>query len=112
MDEEKNQETQENVPKVDSPEVASVKDDLGAYMAVEGLASTEGGKVLLLNLQRTVASDVETVISLFRGSDVDLRCAVAKLSADLTLYRVLKRAPENARLAKEELAKLLEIEKD
>lgn len=98
--------------KEESTEVKGVKKDLADFMAVEGLANSEGGKVLIENLKISIAADVETIISLFKGSEMDIRCAIAKLSSHLTLYRILKRAPENARLAKEELSKLLEEDKN
>ncbi len=104
------EESQEN--KQESAEVKSVKKDLGDYMAVEGLAQTEGGKVLVNSLVDSICSNVESILSLVKSPEMELRYAVMKLASNLNMYRILKRAPENARLAKEELSKLLEEDKN
>lgn len=98
--------------KQESAEVKAVKKDLGDYMAVEGLAQTEGGKVLVNSLVDSICSNVESILSLVKSPELELRCAVMKLASNLNMYRILKRAPENARLAKEELSKLLEEDKN
>lgn len=90
-----------------SAEVLEVKEDLGNYKALSALADSEGGKLLLTNLQNDIAADVTSIMSLFRGEELALRCAVAKLVADFSLYRVLRNADENVKLADEALAELL-----
>lgn len=106
------EDSQENRVVEDTTEVKEIKKDLGDYMAVEGLVHTEGGKVLVENLKLTIAANVEAIISLLKEPDIEIRCAIAKLAANLNLYRALKRAPENAKLAKEELSKLLEEDRN
>lgn len=96
----------------DSPEVIQIKEDLGDYKALSSLADSEGGRLLLTNLRKDIASDVESIMGLFRGADLDLRCAVAKLVADFNMYRVLRNADENVKLADEALAELLKSEKN
>lgn len=87
-----------------------VQEDIDKYKAIAAIAEQEGGKILVAGLKEDIAADIENILSLFRGEDMDLRCAVAKLKADLALYRILKRSPENAKLAVGALEKLLEIE--
>ena len=94
----------------DSPQIKEVKDDLDKYAALSAIANQQGGKILVDGLKTDITNDVETIISLFRGEEMELRCTIAKLKADLTLYRVLIHAEQNATLAKEELTKLLELE--
>jgi hypothetical protein len=97
--------------RVDPPAVKEVKDDLDKYQSLAAVANLPGGKLLIDGLKTDIANDVEAIISLFSGEEIAIRCAIAKLKADLALYRVLIRAEENVRLAKDELSKLLEDEK-
>ena len=87
-----------------------VVDDIHKFKAITAIANQEGGKILIDNLREDIKTDVEGIIGLFRGDEIELRCAIAKLKADLGLYRVLIRAEDNAKLAEEALAKFLEIE--
>lgn len=95
----------------DSPEVKEIKDDLDKYKSLLALTHQDGGKLLLTMLQADISADIETIMSLIRSPDIDLRCAVAKLKADLGLYRVLKRAEENVILAEDALKSVLETQK-
>ena len=101
---------QEVPPKPDTPQVKVVKDDIGEYKAIAAIANQEGGKLLIDKLKKEILDGVDTIMDLAKGSEIDLRCAVVKLKANVTLLRVLNRAPENARLAEEELSKLLKEE--
>ena len=83
--------------------VAEVK----TYKGLTVLAQSEGGETLLAHLKERIASDVETIRSLLKGSDVDIRSAIAQLNADLYVYRVLLNADQNAKIATEELDTLL-----
>lgn len=99
-----------NQQKPDSPQVKEVKVDLKRAAALEAVANSEGGQIILDSIRRDITDDIETVMSLFKGAEMDLRCAVAKLKGDLALYRILKRAPEGAKLTRDELSRLLEEE--
>lgn len=98
--------------KPDSPQVKEVKDDLGTFKAIEAITHQEGGKILMSRMKDEIRDDIESILSLARGAEMDLRTAVIKLKADLNLYRVLKRSKANVRLAEEELSKLLEDESE
>lgn len=87
-----------------------VQEDIDKHKAIAAIAEQEGGKILIEGLKASIAGDVETILSLFRGEEMNLRCAVAKLHADLSLYRILKRAPEYAKIAEGALEKLLQAE--
>lgn len=90
--------------------VEEVRDDVKRYKAIAAIADQEGGKILITSLRTDIADGVETILSLLRGDEIDIRCAIAKLKSDIALYRVLLRASENAKLSEGELNKLLEIE--
>lgn len=96
--------------KLDTPEIQEVKDDLGKFKALAALSNQEGGKILLEAQKSAITDSIELIMSLFRGEEMLLRCAVAKLIANLDLYRVLKRAEQNAKLTEEELSRLLELD--
>lgn len=94
--------------KPDTPEIKEAKDDLDRAKAIAAVMNQEGGKLLLGALREDILSDVESLISLFKAPETELRVAVLKLRADLNMYRVLKRASESATLIEEALSKLLE----
>lgn len=93
---------------MDTPEKKEMLDDLDRYKALDAIVNQEGGKVLLATFRTIIAQDVENILSLFRGEEMALRCAVAKLQVDLSFFRVLIRAKENAKLTEEALEKLME----
>jgi hypothetical protein len=102
---------QEPQPKQpDSPEVVEVKEDLGNYKALSALVDSEGGKIVFRTLQKDIAADVETIISLYNGDEMALRCAVVKLKVDYNMYRLLRNADPNVKLAEEKLSELLKSE--
>lgn len=88
-----------------------VINDLEKFKALEAVSESEGGKILIDTLKGDIRDDIETIMSLFKGDEMELRCAVAKLKSDLTLLRVLLRSKENVKLTEEELQRLTEIEK-
>ena len=90
--------------------VKEVRDDLSKFKAIQAVVDQEGGQILLGTLKEDICSGVEAVIALIKAPEIELRTSVAKLQANLNLYRVLKRSKDNVKLAEEELSKLLELE--
>ena len=88
-------------------DVQGVQEDVKRYKALDTLAKSEGGELLLTNLRERVASDVEALRALLKGSETDIRAAIAKLNADIYVYRPLINAEQNAKIAVEELEQLL-----
>lgn len=88
-------------------DVQVVEADVKRYKGLDVLAKSEGGETLLLNLRERIASDVEALRALLKGSDTDIRAAIAQLNADLYVYRTLLNAEQNAKIAIEELEQLL-----
>jgi hypothetical protein len=82
------------------------------YKGLDVLAKSEGGETLISNMKERIASDVEMLCSLLKGSEVDIRAAIAQLKADVYLYRVLLNAEQNAKIAVEELELLLKQQKE
>jgi hypothetical protein len=89
-----------------------LQNQLAKFKGLDVLAHTDGGKTLLASLRRSIANDVESIISLVKADEVSLRVAVAKLMSDLTIYRLLVNAEENVKITEEELEALLQSEKE
>lgn len=85
-------------------------EQLGKYRGLDVLADSEGGKTLLASLRHSIANDVEAIVSLIKAPDVELRVAIAKLASNLSVYRTLTNAKENATITEEELNALLSRE--
>lgn len=98
----------EEVKKELTPEQKAVQEDIDKYHAINAIANQEGGKVLIKSLEADVVAGVETIISLYKGNEMELRSTIAKLSANLNLLRVFKRAAKNEKEMRKELATLLE----
>lgn len=90
----------------------SVEADVKRYKGLNVLAKSEGGEILISHLKERIASDVEMLCSLLKGSDVDIRATIAQLKADLYVYRVLLNAEQNAKIAVEELEALLKQQQE
>lgn len=91
-----------------TPEQKAVEDDFKKYQAINAIANQEGGKVLIKSLESDVVAGVDMIISLYKGDEMELRTTIAKLSANLNLLRVFKRAIKNEDELRKELATLLE----
>lgn len=98
----------EEVKKELTPEQKTIQEDIDKYHAINAIANQEGGKVLIKSLEADVVAGVETIISLYKGNEMELRSTIAKLSANLNLLRVFKRAAKNEEELRKELATLLE----
>lgn len=85
--------------------------DVERYKSIAAILDQDGGKVLVEGLRASVTSDINRIIALFSAPEMELRCAVAKLKADLDLYHTLVHARPNAEVAQEALAGLLGLDK-
>lgn len=86
-----------------------IEEDIGQYKSIESLANLEGGKILITSLGKDIVSGIEIILSTYKqASHIELLAVIAKLQSDLGIYRVLKRAGRNKKMAQEELQKLLE----
>jgi len=90
-----------------SPEAQEIKADVDEFKALAAMADSTGGKYLAIRMRKDIATDVETIMALYRGDEMELRCTVAKLISHLALYRLLLNADENAKLASDALDELL-----
>jgi hypothetical protein len=93
-------------------ELQSATADVKKYKGLQALAESDGGKTLLDNLRRQIASDVDTLSGLLKGTDVEIRAAIARLNADLYVYRTLLNADHNAKIASEDLQSLLDKQEE
>lgn len=85
-----------------------VSDDVKAYAEIESIGNMEGGKKLIVSLEKDVVNSVDILLSIYRtGEEMEIRATLAKLASDLALLRVLNRARENKELAEQELKRIL-----
>lgn len=88
--------------------VEEVNKDVDTFKALDALAHSDGGIIIIDSLKKDVVNSVESLISKYRvAPEIELRASIAKLHADLSLLRVLTRSEANKKLAQEELEKLL-----
>ena len=91
---------------------ANLVQEVKLYKGLDVLAKSDGGEALLANLRERIATSVETLRSLLKGSEMDIRSTIAQLNADLYVYRTLLNAEQNAKISEEELEALLEKQKN
>ena len=89
-------------------EVLPVIEDAERYAALDGVANSEGGKILIEGL----SSDCVDAIEVIRGSyktatHAELLALCATLDARLAVLQSLQRAATNKTLARERIAELL-----
>lgn len=89
-------------------EQLEVEQQIADFKAIAAIAEQDGGKLIIQTVEKDVLSSIERLISLETATDTELRIAAMKLRVNLAMWRTLKRAPENQRLAEEELLKILE----
>lgn len=88
--------------------IEEVTKDVDTFKALDALAHSDGGIIVIGSLKKDVVNGVESIISMYRtASEIELRASIAKLHADLSLLRVLTRSEANKKLAQDELEKLL-----
>lgn len=88
-------------------EAQELEAEAARYKGLAVLAASDGGKELISNMKDRIAADVESLSGLLKGSDADIRAAIAQLRSDVYVYRVLVNAEQNAKIAMEELESLL-----
>jgi len=85
----------------------AIRKDLRKLKSIEAILTTEGGEILVASLKRDIRDSLDTVLSLYKAPELELRSAVCRLKERLDMLRVLKRAPKNVKLLEEELALIL-----
>jgi hypothetical protein len=91
----------------------SVRKDIGDYSALESLKNSEGGKILIKNLQKDIIGSIDSIVSKYKSCELSEMIAwAAKLSTSLAIYRSLNRASKNKKLAQIELETLLAEDPD
>ena len=86
-----------------------IEKDLKKYSALDGLAISEGGKILIETLKTDVISTINELRFKSRElSHIELMGLCIKLNEKLNIISVLNNAEENKALTKEEYDKLAE----
>jgi hypothetical protein len=87
----------------------SVKEDIAQYAEIEAVASMKGGKRIIKNLKADIIGSIDKLSSKYQTvSHTELISYCAELKERLSLYKLFMVAPNNAKMAKEALNKLLE----
>lgn len=80
-------------------------EDLGKYKALDSLRDSDGGKLVIETLRKSIASEVSALVFGYKEMpEMELRARLAKVSAYVPLVQTLLRAKTN----KEDLEKELE----
>ncbi len=86
-----------------------IQQDIEKYASINALAGLEGGKILVKSLKSDVLSSINFLTGNYKTvPEIELRASIAKLEANLSLYRVITRAEKNKLMAIEELENILE----
>lgn len=78
-----------------------IKEDIGKYAGIEGLANTDGGKELIANLEDSFMSVIDKLTS--KPNNEEIYSLIAELDITLKMLRVFNRAGKNKELALEAL---------
>lgn len=85
-----------------------VQSDVGRLKSITALVNLPGGKLLVKALKRDVEANLESVLSLYKGPEIELRAAVISLKTNLTMLRTLLKSKKMLKMAIEVLAELAE----
>ncbi len=84
--------------------IESIKKDTRKYAAIEAVANTEGGRVLISGLKKDLIDTIDNIATNYKDiSHVELVALSAKLSAKLSLLRSIELSKKNKELASEAL---------
>lgn len=93
-------------------EIQQTADEYERYKALDILAKSKGGKILIEAAKKDVASLVQKIAYNFSTmTDIELKSTCAMLSPKLTLIRTLQNSESNADVMKEDLEELLKKQK-
>lgn len=83
-------------------------EDLGKYKALDSLRDTEGGKLVIETLRKSIVSEVSVLVSGYKEMpEQEMRARLAKISAYVPLVQSLLRAKVNKEGLEEELKESL-----
>lgn len=113
MPEKKRQAKNEEPKKPKSPEVVSIERDLERYVALETLAESEGGKIIVDNLASDVISLAEILGAQYKtATHAEILGLCADLDNKLTILRLITRSKKNKELALDALKQAIKEEGD
>ncbi len=92
-------------------EKSEVIEDLKTFKSLDALKDSEGGKILLEGVVRTVRDKInELTIIYTKASHIELISVISDISAQLGIYSKLNNAKGNKKMTTEELDKILSNE--
>lgn len=93
-----------NPEEIDTPEVAEIKDELGSFAALEAVANSEGGQLLISSHMKDVVSIVDSLGANYNVySHTQLMAMCAEMKTKLDMVRTLTRAEKNKTFMQETL---------
>lgn len=93
----------------DTSEIKEIKDELGTFTALEAVANSEGGKLLIATHMSDVVSIVDALganYSTYQHTQLMAMCAEMKTKLDMV--RTLTRAEKNKKFMQETLTAALQ----
>lgn len=90
------------------PAIAEMSNELDTFTALDVLAESEGGKILIANLSKDIIATVEVLTSQYAELSLEKFISYsAKMKEKLSLLRVLTRAKDNKKFVTDEIETLL-----
>jgi hypothetical protein len=88
-----------------------IKKEVKKYAALEAVAKSEGGKILIDSLQKDVVSAIDELAHKYKdASHMELIAIISKMHSRLLILRTLNRAGANKKFSKQELEFLIDEE--
>lgn len=89
-------------------EVEAIEADTSSYSALEGVANSEGGIILITALKRDIKANIDAIRGGYKTlSHIELVALVSKMDARIELLRSLTLAKKNYDLANDYLNTIL-----
>lgn len=83
--------------------------DIGNYKALEVVANSDGGELLIQSLNKDIVNSIEWLVSNFKeATHNELVSHIAIIKSNMGILRTLKNAKTNVELAEEALKQELE----
>lgn len=81
-----------------------IKEDLKKYKALEAVANSDGGQILLETLVADIEYSIDILVSDYKTlPDIELRSTCANLATNLAIFKALTNSSKNKKFALSEL---------
>lgn len=85
-----------------------IREDIKKYSAIEAVALSDGGKLIMTSLKKDIVSSVDKLCSDYKeASHTELIATISQMASKIALLRTFNRSSKNKKIAQEELELLL-----